>query len=95
LIVNRDVNSLDEPGRSEVLELRRWHERAIRSLIDEGVEQGLFRVESAALASFGILEMCVSIARWFRDDGPLPPDAVASQYGGYALRIAGYTADPA
>jgi hypothetical protein len=29
--------------------------------------------------------MCVSIARWFREDGPLP----AEQYSRFALRIAG------
>jgi hypothetical protein len=31
----------------------------------------------------------VSIARWFRDDGPLPAEQVAEQYSRFALRIAG------
>jgi AcrR family transcriptional regulator len=93
LIVNRDVGSLPEPARTQVLDLRRRHERAIRGLIQEGVELGRFHVQTPALASFGILEMCVSIARWFRDDGPVPAEAVAEQYGDYALRIAGFPAD--
>jgi AcrR family transcriptional regulator len=93
LIVNRDVGSLVQPGREEVLDLRRRHERAIRGLITEGVELGIFHVESPAVASFGILEMCVSIARWFREDGPLSAEEVARQYGEFALRIAGFTAE--
>lgn len=89
LVVNRDVGSLEEPARSRVLELRRRHEHAVRGLIEEGLAQGRFKVAEPSLASFGILEMCVSIARWFREDGKLDAEVVADQYGEYALRIAG------
>jgi AcrR family transcriptional regulator len=89
LIVNRDIGSLEEPARTSVLDVRRRHERAIRGLLEEGVEAGVFTVAVPALASFGILEMCVSIARWFREDGPFTAEDVAEQYSGYALRIAG------
>ena len=89
LIVNRDVASLDEPARSRVLELRRRHADAIRDLIDEGVREGRFTESEPTLAAFGILEMCVSIARWFREDGSLSAEAVAETYSRYALQIAG------
>lgn len=89
LIVNRDVGSLEEPARSRVLEVRRRHERAIRSLIEEGVQTGRFTVTEPALASFGILEMCVSVARWFREDGQLPAAVIADRYSEYALRLVG------
>lgn len=89
LVVNQDVRSLEEPARGDVLALRRRHEHAIRRLIEWGVERGTFAVGTPALASFGILEMCVSIARWFSDEGPLTPEQVATEYSTYALRIAG------
>ncbi|MFJ9779013.1 hypothetical protein ACIRSS_05480 [Amycolatopsis sp. NPDC101161] len=76
LVVNRDTDSLDEPHRSHPQNRRREHEHA-------------FRVDSPALASFATREMCVSIARWFREDGKLSAADVAEQYGGYALSIAG------
>ncbi|MFI5607416.1 TetR/AcrR family transcriptional regulator [Amycolatopsis sp. NPDC051903] len=91
LIVNRDIASLEEPARGEVLELRRRHAQAIKDLIEEGVKAGRFHEESSTLAAFGILEMCVSIARWFREDGPLSADEVAEKYSEYALRVAGLT----
>jgi AcrR family transcriptional regulator len=93
LIVNRDVSSLEEPTRSRVLAERRRHERAIRGLIADGVEAGVLHTGSPALASFAILEMSVSIAHWFREDGPLTAEEVARRYGEFGLRVAGAVTD--
>lgn len=89
LVVNRDIANLEEPARTHVLELRRSHARAIQGLIDEGIEAGRFSEPNSTLAAFGVLEMCVSIARWFRDDGPLSAEEVADKYSELALRVAG------
>jgi hypothetical protein len=88
VIVNRDVSSLQEPVRAEIQALRRRHERAIRGLIETGRAAGSFSVDEPLLASFGILELCVSIAHWFRADGPLSAEEVARQYAEFAVRIA-------
>jgi AcrR family transcriptional regulator len=89
LVVNRDTSSLEEPARATMQARRREHEHALRAVIAEGVEQGVFHVDSPALASFAIRELCVSIARWFSEDGPLSAEDVADQYAGFALRIVG------
>jgi AcrR family transcriptional regulator len=94
LIINRDISSLEEPTRSEVLALRKRHQRAIRDLIDEGCRAGVFAVENPSVASFAILEMGVSVARWFRDDGPLTPEDVARQYGQFAVNLVSQPAAP-
>ena len=90
LIVNRDTTSLDEPDRTRLRDRRREHERAVRAIIVEGVGTGEFQVGDPALASFAILEMSVSIARWFRDGGPRTAEQVADEFAGYALRIVRY-----
>lgn len=89
LVVNRDTSSLDEPFRSRMQDARRAHEHALRGIITDGVAERRFDVDSPALASFAIREMCVSIARWFRDDGPLAVDQVAREYTEFALTIVG------
>lgn len=89
IVVNRDTSSLEEPFRSQMQELRREHEHALRQIISDGVAAGRFTVESPALASFAIRELCVSIARWYQDDGPIGPDQVAREYTEFALSIAG------
>ncbi|MDN5932927.1 MAG: TetR/AcrR family transcriptional regulator [Pseudonocardia sp.] len=89
IVVNRDTSSLDEPHRSEMQALRRRHEHALRAIIEEGVAAGRFSIDSPALGSFAIREMCVSIARWFRDDGPITAEQVADEYTDFALRVVG------
>ena len=91
LVVNRDTACLDEPHRTEMQGRRRAHEHALRQVIIEGKATGVFAVDSPALASFAIREMCVSIARWYREDGPLGTEQVAREYTQFALRIAGYS----
>lgn len=87
LVVNRDTTALDQPSRDQLQRRRRDHEHAMRALITDGVAAGVFEVDSPALASFAIREMCVSIARWFSDDGPVTAEQVADEYTRFALRI--------
>ena len=93
LVANRDTTSLPEPARTRVRQQEREHERAVRVIIRDGVGTGDFHVDSPALASFAILEMCLSIARWFRDDGDRTAEQVADEYTEFALRIAGFAPD--
>ena len=93
LVANRDTTSLPEPARTRVRQRERDHERAVRAIISDGVGTGDFHVDSPTLASFAILEMCLSIARWFRDDGARTAEQVADEYADFALRIAGFVPD--
>jgi AcrR family transcriptional regulator len=89
----REINSLNEPKRSELLSLRDRYERGFRELIERGRTQSLFHVESSRLASYAIIDMGMGIAVWFRDDGPFNADEVIRHYGSMALRLVGYV-DP-
>ena len=93
LVANRDTTSLPEPARTRVRQRERDHERAVRAIICDGVGTGDFHVDSPPLASFAILEMCLSIARWFRDDGARTAEEVADEYTDFALRIVGFVPD--
>jgi AcrR family transcriptional regulator len=87
LVVNRDFASLEEPVRSQVLAKRRQHQQSVRDLVAEGNGTGVFDAPEPTLASFAILEMCVSIGRWFQPTGRLAAQAVAARYAEYALGI--------
>ena len=93
LVANRDTASLPEPARTRVRQRERDHERAVRAIICDGVATGDFHVDFPALASFAILEMCLGIARWFRDDGARTAEQVADEHADFALRIAGFVPD--
>lgn len=89
IIVNRDVSALEEPHHAAVMSMRRKHEAAIRQIIIDGSDAGEFEVENPLLTSFGLLEMCVSIARWYRADRGLTAEEVSAEYAELALRLVG------
>jgi AcrR family transcriptional regulator len=93
LVANRDTASLPEPAQTRIRQRQRDHERAVRAIIADGAGTGDFHVGSPTRASFAILEMCISIARWFRDDGTRTAEQVANEYAGFALRIVGFVPD--
>lgn len=88
VVVNRDISSIEEPARTAIVDLRRRHEHAVRALVQEGIDEGVFMDQPASLVSFAVLEMCVSIARWFHPGEAFTAEDVADHYSRYALRIA-------
>ncbi|WBB52473.1 TetR/AcrR family transcriptional regulator [Verrucosispora sp. WMMD573] len=92
----REISSLDERNRQGVVDQRARYERAFRDLIEEGRGSGHFRVSSAKLASYSILDLGMGTSVWYREGGGLTEDQVVYQYGEFALRLVGVrTADDA
>lgn len=89
LVVNQETVHLDQPIRERAQAMRREHERRFRDVIEHGRVTGAFKVDSVKLASFAIREMCVSIARWFRDSGEFTAREVAVQHAAFALGMLG------
>jgi len=85
----REINSLDEPGRSALLARRDTYEQGFRELIERGHTMGRFDVPSSRLASYAILDMGMGVAVWFREDGSLGEEQVVRHYSAIALRIVG------
>ncbi|MFI5798661.1 TetR/AcrR family transcriptional regulator [Streptomyces sp. NPDC051677] len=85
----REIRSLCEPHRTEVLALRSEYEQCFRKLVNDGIAAGRFRVASARMASYAILDLGMGVVVWYRDDGELTEDALVWQYAEFALRIVG------
>jgi AcrR family transcriptional regulator len=85
----REINSLDEPGRSAIVARRDTYEHGFRELIERGHMMGRFDVPSSRLASYAILDMGMGVAVWFRENGSLDEEQVVRHYSAMALRIVG------
>ncbi|MFC8102702.1 TetR/AcrR family transcriptional regulator [Streptomyces sp. NPDC057363] len=85
----REIRSLEEPNRSEVLCRRDAYEQAFRDLVQAGVDCGRFHVTSVRLASYAILDLGMGVSVWYREGGELSENEVAWQYGEFALRLVG------
>ncbi|NKQ56103.1 TetR/AcrR family transcriptional regulator [Amycolatopsis sp. K13G38] len=86
---NREIRSLVEPHRSHVLALRAEYEHCFRDLVRDGIKADRFRVTSARLASYAILDLGMGVSAWYRADGELTEDILVWQYSQFALGIVG------
>lgn len=91
---NRELRGLAEPHRSVVLGLRAEYESCFRSLIDDGVARGAFRVTDPRLASYAILDLGMGVAVWFRDDTGPTENEVTWHHVESALRLLGVDRGP-
>lgn len=86
---NREIRSLLEPNRGRVLALRAEYEAAFRELVNDGADAGCFRVSSARLASYALLDLGMGVSAWYREEGELSEDELVWQYSDFALRLVG------
>ena len=86
-IGNREIPNLEEPARELVLRLRDDYESKWRELIQDGLDSGDFSIPSVRVAVYAILEMGIGVAQWYRPDGSLSLEQIASLYADMAARL--------
>jgi AcrR family transcriptional regulator len=82
----REVHSLTEPRRSEVLALHRAYEKAWRDAMVDGADAGVFRPYDPVVLK-GVLGMYFYSYLWMKSDGRLSPQHVAERLNELALRM--------
>lgn len=86
-VCGSEMRSL-EPGSREVIAAKRT---AVQRLVDvevaAAVEAGLFATEQPKEASRAVVTMCMSVANWFRPDGPARPSDIARSYTRFSMDI--------
>ncbi|MFE7721601.1 TetR family transcriptional regulator [Nocardia rhizosphaerihabitans] len=88
-IVNYELNSLSPEHLTEIRAIRQRIDRAIRELVERGIEAGVFDTPDARIAATALLSLGIDIARWYRDEGYWSPEDIATAYAEMALRIVG------
>lgn len=61
------------------------YERLFRQILEDGMADGSFRPLDPRLAAFALLGMCNWMARWYRPDGDLDAEEIASVFGDLAI----------
>lgn len=82
----REIQSLTEPRRSEVLALHSQYEKVWRDTMVDGAELGLFRPYDPIVLK-GVLGMYFYSYLWMKPDGRLTPPAIAERLNELALRM--------
>jgi len=68
-LAHLEVEALGEERRAGVLARRDEYEQIVRSLIEEGMAQGMFRREDPKVASLALLGSVNWTVKWFRPEG--------------------------
>ncbi|KAA0009971.1 TetR/AcrR family transcriptional regulator [Billgrantia pellis] len=82
----RELHSLSEPWRTEVLELHRRYEAAWRDTMQEGAEAGVFRPYDPIVLK-GVLGMYFYSYLWLRAEDSRAPVAIADRLNDLAIRM--------
>jgi len=75
-----EVTALSPERQKEIIGARDRYERALRKMIDLGIERGEFRPVDSKLAAFAILGAINWIARWYRPEGSVHADELGEQF---------------
>lgn len=87
VVSNAELHVLGEELGSATFLLRRQSEDLLTDIIKLGLEQGVFDVPNAWLATAAIGGMGIRVAYWFAPDYHLTAEQVADGYAEFALRI--------
>lgn len=91
-VASSEMRSMDADVRAHHIARRDEQQRMIEDAIRGGVATGDFTCDHPEDAARAIASLCVSIASWYRPDGPLSADVVAERHLGYARAVVGATA---
>lgn len=86
---HREIDNLEEPERSRILDLRREYESRFRELVQEGSRLDVFRTPSDRWSSYAILDMGIGVSAWYNPAGSVAPDELAATYAEFAVRMLG------
>lgn len=91
-ITDNELRALSPQNRANILKLRDEYEAILRSIINEGVHEGVFTETNIKLTSIAILTMCTAITIWYRPGGLMSVDEIVAIYTRFALSMVGYVA---
>lgn len=89
-LAHLEVEALGEERRAAVLARRDEYEQIVRSLIDEGMDQGLFRRADPKVASLALLGSVNWTVKWFRPEGGKSAREIGRQIAAMMVRSLGH-----
>lgn len=88
-VASTEMRSMEPEARAHHVRQRDEQQRMIEDAIRAGVETGDLSCPHPEDAARAISSLCVSIASWYRPDGPLSADEIVARHLDFARRIVG------
>lgn len=75
-----EASSIDKKFYSRYKQFKKKGEMDLQLILTEGVEKGYFNIGDIKMAAFLILSACNWVYKWYKPNGRLTPQEIASQY---------------
>ena len=90
----REEKRLSEATLDNIREIERAVNKKLTMLIQRGIDEGVFHIEDASLASMSISGMVRWVHRWYQRGGRYSPDAIAAQLAQLGLNMVRFNRHP-
>lgn len=90
-VASSEIRSLDGENRERYVRLRDEQQQMITDIVSAGCSSGDFATSYPEDAARAVATLCVGVASWYRDDGPLEPDQLVSRHLELARALVGGT----
>lgn len=87
LVAISEFRYLENTQRARVVDARDSTQAIFEKLVVDGTASGMFRTPHPEDAARNIVAMCSAISTWYRPDGRLSREALASQHARYAMAM--------
>lgn len=88
-VASTEMRSMEPDVRAHHIDQRDAQQAMIEEAVRAGVESGDFTCEYPEDAARAVSSLCVSIASWYRPDGPLTADDVVARHLRFARGMVG------
>ncbi|HVB81218.1 MAG TPA: TetR/AcrR family transcriptional regulator [Candidatus Binataceae bacterium] len=88
-LLQSELRNLERRYRDQIVRKQNQYRRLWVSVLQRGVEQGIFRIEDPKLAFFGIIGALNYVENWFNPSGLLSREQVAEVFSRWILRSFG------
>ena len=80
VVSQAEIRSLSKGQYRELTGMRKEFELILRSIVDDGVNEGVFHIDDSKITVIMILNMLTSIASWYKPSGRLTVSELVVQY---------------
>ncbi|HEX5192143.1 MAG TPA: TetR/AcrR family transcriptional regulator [Solirubrobacteraceae bacterium] len=85
-VADDQLHAIADEQKGSVLDLRDRYESLFRDVLRRGADECGWHIDDVPVVTFAIATMASAVGVWYRDDGRLSADAIASIYGDLAIR---------
>jgi len=93
-IAYMELRSLTPENFAAIEVLRRRYEQHLETILRDGIASGAFSARDARLTTRALIAMLTGVTTWYREDGPLAPEALVAHYVELARDSLGRPAQP-